>query len=54
MEQQTDHKSNNLKPSQQLAYKRVLAENRRLKAQIEKYEKELQILRGFVGVGGAK
>ena len=57
MEQQTDNKDNNnqyLKPSQQLAYKRVLAENKRLREQIVKYEEELQILRGFVGVRGAR
>lgn len=35
-------------------YKKVVAENRRLKAQIAKYEQELQILRNFIGIGGTK
>lgn len=32
-------------------YKKVVAENKRLKEQIAKYKKEIQILKNFIGIG---
>ena len=48
MEQQTPQ-PNQLKPSQQLAYKRVVAENKRLKEQVQKLKDENEILHAFIG-----
>lgn len=38
-----------LKPSQQLAYKKVVAENKRLKEQVQKLKDELEMLHAFIG-----
>lgn len=32
-------------------YKKVVSENKRLKEQIAKYKKELQLLKNFIGIG---
>lgn len=39
---------------QQTAYKRVVAENKRLKERVEELERELEILKTFVGIGDKK
>ena len=39
---------------QQTAYKRVVAENKRLKEHVEELERELEILKTFVGIGDKK
>lgn len=48
MEQQSNPQP---KSSQQVAYKRVLTENKRLKEQLARQEKELERLRAFIGIG---
>lgn len=48
MEQQPNQQP---KSSQQVAYKKLLAENKRLKEQIQRQAKELDTLRKFVGIG---
>lgn len=50
MEQQ----SNQQTPSQQLIYKKLIAENKRLKSQNEKLAEQLNALRKFIGIGGKK
>lgn len=46
MEQQPNQQP---KSSQQLAYKRVVAENKRLKEQVQKLQAENEILHAFIG-----
>lgn len=41
-------------PQQQTAYKRVVAENKRLKERVDELERENEILRTFVGIGDKK
>lgn len=50
MEQQQPKQSS----PQQTAYKRVVAENKRLKERVEELERELEILKTFVGIGDKK
>ena len=54
MEQEHNNQQEQLKPSQQLAYKRVLAENKRLRERDIELETELEILRSFIGLEAKK
>ena len=54
MEQEHYNQQEQLKPSQQLAYKRVLAENKRLRERVIELETELEILRSFIGLEAKK
>lgn len=54
MEQEHNNQQEQLKPSQQLAYKRVLAENKRLRERVVKLETELEILKSFIGLEANK
>ena len=54
MEQEHNNQQEQLKPSQQLAYKRVLAENKRLRERVVELENELEILRSFIGLEAKK
>ena len=52
MEQQQQEQQQ--QQSQTQAYKRVVAENKRLKEKVEKLEIELEILRNFIGLEAKK
>lgn len=54
MEQQQQQQQQQQEQSQTQAYKRVIAENKRLKEKVEKLETELEVLRSFIGLEAKK